>query len=499
MNATWQVVRKSPSLLTFDVQRCAFLPCRRRHHRPAPEPHTAACVVNARVFGGSVWKWAKTNIGHAAQLLFKCWSFFHAVDDHRNADSPTRRIIVDLIFYQNRFGPRWADLLMQAMDASFAPMPQTCAWLWAAPTREVYPGWGESWFSSRAAARALGSAIRGGPSVPPPPSAGLRIGVLGRGDDSTERATRGWPHADAFVQLVARTRPAGVASAATFLLGGSQTLREQLAIVEGFDLIITTHGSQSVSLAFLRPCTVVFEALAESYLVPGLFGQLAEEAGAAVFFLHAAPTVRDAVTHTVAPILATRDANTRAAGSEAWNTKKRAEFRHRTGGRFDTLSARAVLEMLPHAVRAREECLAGGAPPRVAWDGVPVIGGLRAADAVTAADILPGCFRCPIKEDDACCGSREALIAYAEGGYGCSACLNRLRATPAAEACASAGASLVDDRCRLPEVWWRRRGMWWAENHSSTPWRPFRLEPQRQQRKSPSADWLRRRYAPAQG
>ena len=63
----------------------------------------------------------------------------------------------------------------------------------------------------------------------------------------------------------------------------------------GFDLIITTHGSQSVSLAFLRPCTVVFEALAASYLVPGLFGQLAEEAGAAVFFLHSAPTVRDAV------------------------------------------------------------------------------------------------------------------------------------------------------------------------------------------------------------
>ena len=57
--------------------------------------------------------------------------------------------------------------------------------------------------------------------------------------------------------------------------------------------------------------------------------------------------------------------------------------------------------MLPQAVRARQECLAGNAPPRVAWDGVPVLGGpCGAADAVTAADILPGCFRCPIKEDD---------------------------------------------------------------------------------------------------
>ncbi len=61
----------------------------------------------------------------------------------------------------------------------------------------------------------------------------------------------------------------------------NMSLAAQAHRVREYDIIITTHGSHSVSLAFIKPCTVVLELLHDSYLVP-MFGQLA---GGRSFFL----------------------------------------------------------------------------------------------------------------------------------------------------------------------------------------------------------------------
>ena len=93
-NITWQLVRKLPSGLSFDVERHAILPCSRplvgsspanssmgpsvgllvgrrllkrrtRTTRPpaAAMKPKAVCVINARVSTGTYWWWAKKNIG----------------------------------------------------------------------------------------------------------------------------------------------------------------------------------------------------------------------------------------------------------------------------------------------------------------------------------------------------------------------------------------------------------------------------------------------------
>ena len=94
-----------------------------------------------------------------------------------------------------------------------------------------------------------------------PGSRGLRLGLLVRAADrlkegrsGTESHGRDWREVQKLADMVNARSPnsSGIASAAVFLLH-NLTLREQAAAVREYDLIITTHGSHSVSLAFIRP------------------------------------------------------------------------------------------------------------------------------------------------------------------------------------------------------------------------------------------------------
>jgi len=275
-NITWQLVRKLPSGLSFDVERHAILPCSKPLVRSSPVKPAAnssvgpsvglpvgrrllrrrtrtsrtsaaamkpkaACVINARVSTGTYWWWAKKNIGHAALFLFKCWSFFLAVEQA----SPTgisEKIIVDLLLHTDRLTHKWPAMLMDAMKVRFAPLPTRCAHLWAAPSRPYYPGWGEAWFDRPSSAWALTSTVLGEPSsgpllgrvgtraelraaphallastrVPSPAHGGVRVGLLDRTDADSSEVSRRWPHAAALVEMVRREPPSDVASATAF-------------------------------------------------------------------------------------------------------------------------------------------------------------------------------------------------------------------------------------------------------------------------------------------
>ena len=485
---------------------------------------------------------------HAALFLFKCWSFFLAVEQ----SSPTgisERIIVDLLLHTDRLTHKWPAMLMDAMKVRFAPLPTRCAHLWAAPSRPYYPGWGEAWFDRPSAAWALTSTLLGeplryeyryeqssGPLSGPlgmgaefraapyvlqsstqaasPAQGGVRVGLLDRTDRDSSEVYRRWPHAATLVEMVRRERPSDIASATAFTLDGNQTLKDQAAHVRTYDVIVTTHGSQSVSLAFIRPCTVFIEILSADYLVPGLFGQLVEDAGGVAFFLHAARDVNEAMQRTVAPLLAT--AHKRNHG---WNALHRSFASHRMSGHFETLSARTVFEALLLGAQAHHECLAqsGALGPSLRGDmqggrhrgaqraeslevitaALPVLGGTRFAEGrgemQDAKEHAPRtsrrCFWChpqgadedgngagsgprAIESDnshDDCCESFVAKESYAAGGYACARCLTRFARKDTHSACGDANASLRE-HCRLPEFWWRRTGMFWPTDHPGIPW-----------------------------
>ena len=137
MSANWSIFQKAPSQLSFDVHRSVMLPCKEKHHQPA-----AVCLIHPIISRGVPWRWSISNLGHTAQFLFKCWSFFQ---QHPSLD----RQIVDLIENRMAFTQPWSIAMMHAMDAKFVRgLPRKCAVVWSAPTRFWFPGFGESWFHS---------------------------------------------------------------------------------------------------------------------------------------------------------------------------------------------------------------------------------------------------------------------------------------------------------------------------------------------------------------
>ena len=315
--ANWSLSQKSPSGLSFDVFRSVDLPCPSGGNRPA------VCLVHPVVSRGVTWHWSRTNIGHAAQYLFKCWSFFQRFPS-------LDRQIVDVIQGRMNFSQSWSVAMVEAMKATFVQLPPPrCAVVWSPPTRLWYPGYGESWFHSPRDAWQLTATVLGlppnrglhggflepaGPAAQHRgrrahpslgvPHAAARVGVLERGAIHYSKQTkksavsRVWPAGGELVDLVRARRPAAVSEASQFYLH-NMTLREQALKVREYDVIISTHGSQSVSLAFIRPCTVFLEILNEEYLI-SMFGQLAIESGGRAFFLHPGPSVDESVARTMA-------------------------------------------------------------------------------------------------------------------------------------------------------------------------------------------------------
>jgi len=400
--------------LTFDVGRYASIPC---DGDTAAPPMTAACVISNHVSKGAFWRWARTNIGHSTTYLFKCWSFFTT---HRTA---TKRLIVDTITPGDRPLPQqWSQMLLAAMNASLTRrLPGECVVVWSAPSRSFFPGMGESWFNTPMAAWRLTAAVLKAPlhkvsasDYPGQPS--LSIGFLRRGaiknisasdskQTSQERA-RSWYAEDDLIAMLQRQPHRDVTFAQAFELGG-MPLHAQATRIRQFQIIITTHGSQSVSLAFVRPCTVVVEIVKAGYLVT-LFGQLASEAGGVAFFIHNGRSMMESVALTM---------RLQGGNVATQNAQRNAKD-------FDDLSAAFVYSTIPTLIDAHRQCLAGEDQGRVPFDGVPVMGRERFLDA-TQRENNSHCFHC--RGDSSCCSSDEARYSYARGGYACKSCLSAFR------------------------------------------------------------------------
>ena len=176
----WSLFRRTPNRLSFDVRRSVELPC----SNAQLANKAAVCLIHPIISRGIPWRWSLINIGHAAQFLFKCWSFFQ---QHPSL----KRYIVDRVEHRTAFRQMWSVEIMNSMHAVFSPgPPRRCAVVWSAPTRYWYPGFGESWFHNPLDAWQLTSAVLD--KAPELPHAGLdgerrggqlhdaRVGVLER-------------------------------------------------------------------------------------------------------------------------------------------------------------------------------------------------------------------------------------------------------------------------------------------------------------------------------
>eukprot|EP00966_Prymnesium_polylepis_P006872 158304-Prymnesium_polylepis.1 len=147
LNATvsivnWTLVPKSPNAITFDTRRYVTLPC---ENKSLTSTRAAYCVAAQPVTRGLAWRFAVTNVGHAAQHLFKCWSFFM---DHESSER----------FIYDRMAPTWAidshafkrntfaRLMVESMGARVvlsynrSLLPRSCAVQWLVPSRSFFPG-----------------------------------------------------------------------------------------------------------------------------------------------------------------------------------------------------------------------------------------------------------------------------------------------------------------------------------------------------------------------
>ena len=432
----WSSVEKTPTRLRYDVSRYRRLPC-----DSDSQTEKAVCLIDRRVVRGTVWAMARSQIGHQAQFVFKCWSFFH---QHPHA----ARVVVDNIHHHSGFANNsWGARMVEALAMRFeARVPRSCAVVWAVPTRNGVPGLSEGWFPTARAAWALTAQVMGvgmdASGLLPSELADteqqlqrrVHVGVLRRAPAQQYKATahelgRDWQQHTAFVDSV-RSRPiAGVASASSFVLGRHMTLQQQVEAIRKYEVIISPHGSHSVSLAFVRPCTVLVEVLAGAYLVT-MFGELAIDAGGRSVMLVHDESSSSAAVRTM----------------HTFQGSSRTLLKQRNAGAFETLGVETVREAVVKALDARRRCLAGD--DDVPFDGVPSLGGVANADSwlnATLRNASGHCFYCKA-QDDACCTSAEAHTAYYhEGSYACAHCMARFRSQ-----------SLPDDcqqgHCRLPDL-----------------------------------------------
>ena len=254
------LMEKLPSRLTFDMSRFATTPCRCSSPgalectRALTAPDAAVCVINERVGHGRAFRWSHSNIGHAAQYLFKCWSWFDLFPQ------ASRILWVQII---GAYGYRmpWATALVSAMNATWighATRAPACAALWAVPTRYLWPGWGESFFASVTSAQRLSALVLPRAMPRHEQSRGLMVGVSNRADE------RRWVGAEAFVASLRARLPSGVAGAASWSMH-NKTLREQIDLIRSHDVLIaprmgkcsTRRPAHAPVLRQLRPANAI--------------------------------------------------------------------------------------------------------------------------------------------------------------------------------------------------------------------------------------------------
>jgi len=378
----WFLVRKNPTFLTYETTRVE------RRNCTSAAAHAAAAVCAFDLKGDYL------NVGHAAQRLFRCFSFFHSATPHGGHQG--RRYLLELSRPSSRWpslvSKPWPSDLVRAMGAEYTlRMPDGCTQTWRVPASLLswvnpWPGYSTAWFTHRqvahelaslvvhqgrsAAELARGSMLRGGSR-----GGELRVGVLNR-----LGSKRPWTQSSRFAELMARRRDDGSPNAthnplvaakivADFVFDewtmDNLTLAQQVASVRSHDIIISPHGAQNINFAFARPCTVLLELFPDGYLLP-MYLDAGSEAGALGFLMHPGTDLGVAL---------------RLTSHTAGNNNRQIRAR---STRVTTPATR-VLDALPELVAAHRQCLLRQtpllSPPGVGgslvWDGIPTVGGAR--------------------------------------------------------------------------------------------------------------------------
>lgn len=356
---------------TFDTQRSVRLPCGQSGSRVASANLARAplhvCVVSGAVASENRWRWSGTSVGHAAEFLFKCSSFWEqALDDWEERASekmppeaqlrPQRAILSTL----GRVSSHFTTTFLSALNVTWLKRtPSDCAVLWAVPTRGMYPGYGLLHFARSTDAWRLASALSRTPLADRPGLlAGetwrhgieLRVGWLQRGP--TRHSGREWESSASVIALlrkpdsVSLVPPTRVASADSFFLH-NLSWPDQVRSIREYDIILTAHGSHGITLPFIRPCTVVVILVHTTYLIDQL-AEYTSRAGGRALIVHARADLGRVIRLTLDGV----------SGDGTHVRSLELERRKRETSDFSKIDVGDfVREVIPAAVHAHQQCL----------------------------------------------------------------------------------------------------------------------------------------------
>lgn len=465
----------SPSAFpVFDTSRTVELKCL------APDRVLwHVCIVSPTVADKKSWAWARARhaIGHAAEFVFKCFSFWEAA-----METPGERIEGEVrekrrALYSS-IGQQIHPFGRQTFNATGAvwlkELPLSCGKLWAVPTRSLYPGHGMLHFARPAHAARLASLLsrtplrrgcgeasgiggnEGGGRAACSNRSGdlgwgllegederdgrsLRVGWLQRGPTRHSGAGRSYRHSE---EVMLHLRAAvGVGAAESFYLH-NLNLATQVAVIRNLDVIFTTHGSQGVVLPLVRPCTAVVVMTHVCYLLDQL-AEYVSHVGGVAFFVHKSAALGDVLRCTLHGI-----------NDDGQPLSYRDEYAKREADDFDNITAALfVAEVLPAVVAAHRACLANRREGRMydmPNDGIPRLGGPRplglgepghrtSPESIEAHARELNCHESAALN----CSGHIAAYEYALGAVACERCLHHFRQLDSEEVCARAQAAAV--------------------------------------------------------
>ena len=111
----------------------------------------------------------------------------------------------------------------------------------------------------------------------------LRLGILNRG------GSRELVHTDRLIGSIRENKNYACIEVAETHNLGKMSPQEQARWVFSKDVIISPHGQQLISLAFMNTCAVVLEIYPRNYLIPGFFLPFAVSLDAVAFGMHNGP------------------------------------------------------------------------------------------------------------------------------------------------------------------------------------------------------------------
>lgn len=287
----------------------------------------ATSVVCAATPKNAPARLSGTHWQHAQQVLLPCWSLFSW------HPKKARYVLLTGGVGLTASHP-WTAFVLDAMGATVVADRSGVAGdcpLEGRLRRKTGTGDAGSeilWLADPAHAAALQAAAG---LSPPPPGAGLRVGVLNR------RSHRRWDADGAFLNRTRAAFPdATVADEAYF---EALAPAAQAAWVHAADVVVSPHGAQLSNLVFARKCTAVLELFPRHFYMPGFYLALALQAGAVPFAGYA-----------------TDDPEGDRPGNR--NQKGRYWFNRKFKYRKTDANPAVVADALPALADARRACLA---------------------------------------------------------------------------------------------------------------------------------------------